>query len=260
MDERLSAFKKLLDIMDELREKCPWDKKQTFESLRNLTLEEAYELADSITKSDPDDIKKELGDLMLHIVFYAKIGSELNAFDIKDVIEGINEKLIFRHPHVFGDVLVADENEVKENWEHLKIRESNKTVLSGVPVSLPALIKANRIQDKVKGVGFDWEEKNQIWDKVMEELRELRDEIHKADRNKVESEFGDLFFSLVNAARLYGIDPETALEKTNRKFTKRFNYLESKTMSVGKSLKTMNLDEMNVIWEEAKQFDDQQPG
>ncbi len=255
MDERLSAFKKLLDIMDELREKCPWDKTQTLESLRNLTLEEAYELADAISKSELDDIKKELGDLLLHIVFYAKIGSELHAFDIKDVIDSINEKLIFRHPHVFGDVVVADENEVKENWEHLKIRESNKTVLSGVPVSLPSLIKASRIQDKVKGVGFDWEKKHQIWDKVMEELRELKDEIHKADKGKIESEFGDLFFSLVNAARLYGIDPETALEKTNRKFTRRFNYLESKTMAQGRSLKTMSLDEMNVIWDEAKKFD-----
>lgn len=242
--------------MDELREKCPWDRTQTIETLRNLTLEEAYELADAITRKDPDDIKKELGDLLLHIVFYAKIGSEQNAFDIKDVIDSITEKLIFRHPHVFGDVRVADENEVKENWEHLKIKESKKTVLSGVPASLPALIKANRIQDKVRGVGFDWEKKHQIWDKVMEELRELREEINRTDRDKTESEFGDLFFSLVNAARLYGIDPESALEKTNQKFMRRFNYLESKTMAVGKSLKTMTLDEMNVIWEEAKSFDD----
>lgn len=242
--------------MDELREKCPWDRTQTIETLRNLTLEEAYELADAITRKDPDDIKKELGDLLLHIVFYAKIGSEQNAFDIKDVIDSITEKLIFRHPHVFGDVRVADENEVKENWEHLKIKESKKTVLSGVPASLPALIKANRIQDKVRGVGFDWEKKHQIWDKVMEELRELREEINRTDRDKTESEFGDLFFSLVNAARLYGIDPESALEKTNQKFMRRFNYLESKTMAVGKSLKTMTLDEMNVIWEEAKGFDD----
>jgi MazG family protein len=256
MDERLSAFGRLLDIMDELREKCPWDKNQTMESLRNLTLEEAYELADAITKNDSDEIKKELGDILLHIVFYARIGSELKSFDIKDVIDAINEKLVYRHPHVFGDTRVADEEEVKENWEQLKIKESKKTVLSGVPVSLPALIKANRIQDKVKGVGFDWEKKHQIWDKVMEELQELRDEINKADKKKIESEFGDLFFSLVNAARLYGIDPETALEKTNRKFTRRFNYLESRTMAIGKSLKSMSLDEMNVIWEEAKGFDD----
>ena len=256
MDERLTAFRELLDIMDELREKCPWDKVQTIETLRNLTIEEVYELADAITRNNLDDIKKELGDILLHIVFYAKIGSETGAFDIRDVIESISEKLIFRHPHVFGDVKVADENEVRENWEHLKIKESNKAVLSGVPASLPALIKANRIQDKVKGVGFDWEEKHQIWDKVMEELRELKDEIDKADKEKIESEFGDLFFSLVNAARLYGIDPETALEKTNSKFTRRFNYLESKTMAAGRSLKTMSLDEMNVIWEEAKQFDD----
>lgn len=258
MDERLIAFKKLLDIMDELREKCPWDKKQTFESLRNLTLEEAYELADSISKNDPAEIKKELGDLLLHVVFYARLGSEINSFNIKDVIDGINEKLIYRHPHVFGDTVVADENEVKENWEHLKIRESKKAVLSGVPAALPALIKANRIQDKVKGVGFDWEEKHQIWDKVMEELKELREEISKEDRKKMEAEFGDLFFSLVNAARLYGIDPETALEKTNRKFTRRFNYLESKTMTAGRPLKGMSLDEMNVIWEEAKKLEDQQ--
>ena len=256
MDERLIAFGKLLDIMDELREKCPWDKKQTTESLRNLTIEEAYELADAITLNDPVEIKKELGDLLLHIVFYSRIGAEQDEFDIKDVIESINEKLIYRHPHVYGDVKVADENEVKENWEHLKLKQSKKTVLSGVPVSLPALIKANRIQDKVKGVGFDWEEKHQIWDKVMEELNELKEEINVADKNKIESEFGDLFFSLVNAARLYDIDPETALEKTNRKFTRRFNYLESRTMALGRSLKSMSLDEMNVFWEEAKKLDD----
>jgi MazG family protein len=258
MDERLEAFGKLLEIMDELREKCPWDKKQTLETLRNLTIEETYELADAITLNDLNEIKNELGDLLLHIVFYSRIGKELNAFGIKDVIDSINEKLIYRHPHVFGNVVVADENEVKENWEHLKLRETKKTVLSGVPVSLPALIKANRIQDKVKGVGFDWEERHQIWDKVMEELNELREEINVADRQKIESEFGDLFFSLVNAARLYDVDPETALEKTNRKFTKRFNYLESKTMAMGRSLKSMSLDEMNVIWEEAKKLDDSQ--
>jgi MazG family protein len=257
MDDRLSAFGKLLDIMDELREKCPWDKNQTLGSLRNLTLEEAYELADAIIKNDLDDIKKELGDLLLHIVFYSRIGSELGAFDIKDVIDNINEKLVYRHPHVFGNTIVAGEDEVKENWEHLKISESNKAVLSGVPASLPALIKANRIQDKVKGVGFDWEEKHQIWDKVMEELQELKDEINIADKSRIESEFGDLFFSLVNAARLYGIDPETALEKTNRKFIRRFNYLESRTMSIGRSLKSMSLDEMNLIWEEAKGFDNE---
>ncbi|TVR70578.1 MAG: nucleoside triphosphate pyrophosphohydrolase [Marinilabiliales bacterium] len=252
MDERLKEFERLLDIMDELREKCPWDRVQTLESLRNLTIEEAYELSEAISRNDLEDVKKELGDLLLHIVFYSKIGSELKAFDIDDVLKSINDKLIYRHPHVFGDTEVADENEVKENWEHLKIRESNKTVLSGVPATLPALIKANRIQDKVKGVGFDWEEKHQIWDKVMEELGELREEINRADKNKTEAEFGDLFFSLVNAARLYGIDPETALEKTNQKFTRRFNYLESQTMAKGKSLKEMTLDEMNVIWEEAK--------
>ncbi len=255
MDKRLTTFKRLLDIMDELREKCPWDRKQTFESLRNLTIEETYELADAISRNNPDDIKGELGDLLLHIVFYSKIGSEIKEFDISDVAEAINSKLISRHPHVFGDTDAANEEEVKQNWEHLKIQESDRNVLSGVPSSLPALIKANRIQDKVRGVGFDWEEQHQIWDKVMEEISELRDEIDKHESKKVEAEFGDLFFSLVNAARLYGVDPENALEKTNQKFMKRFGYLEEKTIKAGKSLKEMSLDEMNVIWEKAKQFD-----
>ncbi len=253
--EKMESFGRLLDIMDELREKCPWDREQTLESLRILTIEETYELADAIIKNDLTDIRKELGDILLHIVFYAKIGSEQGEFDMADVINAINEKLIYRHPHVFGTTEVSGAGEVKENWEHLKMKESNKTVLSGVPASLPALIKANRIQDKVKGVGFDWEERQQIWDKVLEELRELKEEIHKQDRAKIENEFGDLFFSLVNAARLYEVDPENALEKTNQKFMRRFNYLEQQTIKKGRSLKTMSLDEMNVIWEEAKKFD-----
>lgn len=251
----MEAFGRLLDIMDELREKCPWDKEQTNESLRILTIEETYELADAIIKNSSVDIKKELGDILLHVVFYAKIGAEKGEFDITEVINAINEKLVYRHPHVFGSTEVSGSEEVKENWEHLKMKESNKSVLSGVPASLPALIKANRIQDKVKGVGFDWEKRHQIWDKVMEELKELKEEIHSQDKKGMENEFGDLFFSLVNAARLYEIDPENALERTNLKFMKRFSYLEEQTIMKGLSLKTMTLDEMNVIWEEAKQFD-----
>lgn len=256
MQEKLIAFEKLLHIMDELREKCPWDQEQTFESIRNLTIEETYELADAILKKETREIKKELGDLLLHIVFYAKIASETNKFDIKDVIDSLCEKLVFRHPHVFGDVNVNNSSEtVKQNWEELKQKEGNKTVLGGVPEALPALIKANRVQEKVRAVGFDWDEKEQIWEKVHEELGELQYEIKVNDPDKIEAEFGDLFFSLVNAARLYGIDPETALERTNRKFIHRFNYLEQNTIKKGLSLKEMNLDEMNKIWEEAKNFD-----
>jgi XTP/dITP diphosphohydrolase len=257
MNENLKAFEELLNIMDELRLKCPWDKKQTLESLRILTIEETYELADAILKNDKEEIKKELGDLLLHIVFYAKIGSETNDFDIADVCKGISEKLIYRHPHIFSDVEVADAREVEENWEQLKLKEKggNGTVLEGVPQSLPAMVKANRIQDKVRGVGFDWEEKEQVWDKVKEEISELEVEIKAGSQDKIEQEFGDLFFSLINTARLYGVNPENALERTNQKFTKRFNYLESQTMGVGRSLKEMSLEEMDVIWEEAKQFD-----
>lgn len=257
MKKELEAFDRLLEIMNELREKCPWDQKQTIETLRSLTIEETYELADAIIKNDMKDIKKELGDLLLHIVFYAKIGSEKNAFDITDVINGINEKLIHRHPHVFGDVKVKDHKEVEENWEEIKLREKDRdnSVLSGVPESLPALVKANRIQQKVRGVGFDWDERNQIWDKVKEELNELQHEVETGDQEKTEAEFGDLFFSLINAARLYDIDPETALERTNKKFIKRFNYLEEQTIKKGLSLKEMSLDEMNVVWEAAKKFD-----
>ncbi|MGZ2371492.1 nucleoside triphosphate pyrophosphohydrolase [Ancylomarina sp. YFZ004] len=257
MNENLKAFEELLNIMDELRLKCPWDKKQTLESLRTLTIEETYELADAILKNDKEEIKKELGDLLLHIVFYAKIGSETNDFDIADVCKGISEKLIYRHPHIFADVKVADAREVEENWEQLKLKEKNGkgTVLEGVPLSLPAMVKANRIQDKVRGVGFDWEEKEQVWDKVKEEISELEVEIKAGNQDKMEQEFGDLFFSLINTARLYGVNPENALERTNQKFTKRFNYLESQTMGVGRNLKEMSLEEMDVIWEKAKQFD-----
>jgi len=258
MEEKLKAFERLLVIMDELREKCPWDKKQTFESLRSNTIEETYELADAIIDKNISEIKKELGDLLLHIVFYAKIGSETNDFDISDVINSLCEKLIYRHPHIYGDVKVTDAQNVAENWEKLKLKEKdrNKSVLEGVPKSLPALVKANRIQEKVKGVGFDWEERNQVWNKVIEEFKELKTEIqNNSDQQRIESEFGDVFFSLINAARLYDIDPENALERTNKKFIKRFNYLEEKTIKKGIDLKEMTLDEMNAIWEEAKKFD-----
>ena len=253
---KLEAFGRLLDIMDELRVKCPWDREQTMESLRNNTIEETYELADAILENDLDEIRKELGDLALHLVFYAKIGEEKEAFDITSVLNGICEKLIFRHPHVFGDTDVKENPEiVKQNWEELKIKEGNKSVLGGVPNSLPSLIKANRIQEKVRAVGFDWDQPEQIWDKVEEELNELKEEIEVMDTDKIEAEFGDLLFSVVNAARLYNVDPETALERTNKKFKKRFEYLEKQTLHKGRSLKDMNLDEMNVIWEEAKNFD-----
>jgi MazG family protein len=256
-DVRLEEFRKLLDIIDELRGKCPWDMKQTNESLRKLTIEETYELAEAVLSGNDNAIKNELGDLMLHIVFYSKIGSERGKFDIADVLKGINEKLIYRHPHVFGNISVSGASEVEENWEQLKMKENMdyKPVLSGVPSSLPAIIKANRIQEKVRGVGFDWENREQIWDKVQEEIKELREEIKNGNKKHIESELGDVFFSLINASRLYEIDPEAALEKTNRKFIKRFNYLESETISKGKSLHNMSLDEMNVIWEEAKKED-----
>jgi MazG family protein len=253
----LEEFNRLLDIIDELRAKCPWDMKQTNDSLRKLTIEETYELADSISSGNDEGIKNELGDIMLHIVFYAKIGTEKGLFNMGDVLEGINNKLIYRHPHVFGDVKVSGPSQVEENWEQLKIREHNgyKPVLSGVPSSLPAIIKANRIQEKVRGVGFDWEKREQIWDKVAEELNELKVEIENHNTESIESELGDVLFSIINASRLYGIDPEAALEKTNRKFIKRFNHLENETLKKGISLHDMSLDEMNVIWEEAKKED-----
>jgi len=253
MDKRLEEFKRLLDIMDKLRLECPWDSKQTNDSLRTLTIEEVYELADAVMKSDDNEIKKELGDILLHIVFYAKIGEENKTFDIYDVINGINEKLIYRHPHIFSDVKVNSAKDVEENWERLKLKEGKKkTVLGGIPESLPALIKAHRIQDKARGVGFDWDEKEQVWDKVLEEYKELMTEVKSADEEKMEAEFGDFLFSVINAGRLYGINPENALERTNIKFIKRFNYLENKTISQGLDLKNMSLDEMNAIWEEAK--------
>ncbi len=252
-EEKLEAFKRLLEIMDELREKCPWDREQTIHSLRNLTIEETYELADAIMDQDLNEIRKELGDLILHIVFYAKIGSEQGIFDIADVINGINRKLIFRHPHVFGDRKVKDSNEVIENWEELKLKEGNRSVLSGVPVSLPAMIKSHRIQDKARAVGFDWDQREQVWEKVDEEISEVKHElINGEEKERMEDEIGDLLFSIVNAARLYDIEPETALEKTNRKFIKRFKYLESKAAESGRSLKEMSLAEMEAIWQEAK--------
>lgn len=256
-DKSCEEFRRLLDIIDELRVKCPWDMKQTNESLRKLTIEETYELADAVSSGDDAAIRNELGDLMLHIVFYSKIGSEKNLFSMADVLKGINEKLIYRHPHVFGKVEVSDASEVEKNWEHLKMKEHSeyKPVLSGVPSSLPAIVKANRIQEKVRGVGFDWEVRSQIWDKVLEELTELKEEIDNHNTKSIESELGDVLFSIINASRLYGIDPEAALEKTNRKFIKRFNYLEKETIVKGKSLHDMSLDEMNVIWDEAKKLD-----
>ena len=251
---QLAAFNRLLDIMDDLREKCPWDKKQTLESLRHLTIEETYELGDAILDNDLEEIKKELGDVLLHIVFYAKIGSETNAFDIGDVANSICDKLIDRHPHIYGDVLVADEEEVKQNWEKLKLKEGKKSVLEGVPKSLPALVKASRIQDKVKGVGFDWEEPHHVWDKVQEELNELQVEVQSGNQDKIEAEFGDVLFSMINYARFLKVNPEDALERTNKKFIKRFQYLESKATELGKPLMDMTLAEMDVFWEEAKKL------
>jgi len=250
--DQLLAFDRLLTIMDELREQCPWDMKQTMESLRHLTIEEVYELGDAILEKDQQEIKKELGDVLLHIVFYAKIGSETKDFDIADVTNSICEKLIERHPHIYGDVKVADEEEVKKNWENLKLKAGNKSVLEGVPMSLPALVKASRIQDKVAGVGFDWEEPQQVIDKLKEELEELRVEVQAQDQDKMEAEFGDVLFSLINYARFLKINPENALERTNKKFIKRFQYLEEKAKEKNKPLTEMTLAEMDIFWEEAK--------
>ncbi|WP_271405095.1 nucleoside triphosphate pyrophosphohydrolase [Tenacibaculum soleae] len=252
--QQLSAFNRLLDIMDELREKCPWDKKQTLESLRHLTIEETYELGDAILDNDLQEIKKELGDVLLHIVFYAKIGSEKQAFDIADVANAISDKLIDRHPHIYGDIEVKNEEEVKQNWEKLKLKEGNKSVLEGVPKSLPALVKANRIQDKVAGVGFDWEDPQQVWQKVQEELTELNDEIKAGNQENIEKEFGDVLFSMINYARFIKVNPENALEKTNKKFINRFQYLEEAAKKEGKDLSDMSLTEMDVYWEKSKEF------
>jgi XTP/dITP diphosphohydrolase len=257
MDNRknqLQAFDRLLTIMDDLREKCPWDQKQTLQSLRHLTIEETYELGDAILDNNLNEVKKELGDLLLHIVFYAKIGSETKDFDIADVCNEICDKLIHRHPHIYSDVVVKDEEEVKQNWEKLKLKEGKKSVLEGVPKSLPALVKASRIQDKVKGVGFDWEEPHQVWDKVQEEIQEFKVEVAAGNQDKMESEFGDVLFSMINYARFLNINPEDALERTNKKFIKRFQYLESKALELGKPLMEMTLAEMDVFWEEAKKI------
>ncbi len=254
MDDKLKAFQRLLEVMDELREKCPWDKKQTFESLRANTIEECYELCDAIMKSEKKEIRKELGDVLLHIVFYSKIASETNDFDIADVCNSLCDKLIFRHPHVFGEGAAKNAGEVEQTWEQIKRKEKdgNKSVLSGVPDALPALIKSYRIQDKARNVGFDWKEKEQVWDKVKEEFDELKVEIDRMDAEKMEEEFGDLLFSMINAARLYKINPEYALEKCNQKFIRRFNYVEEKTLKQGKELKDMPLEEMDRYWNEAK--------
>ena len=253
MNKGAQDFSKLLEIMDELRASCPWDKKQTFESIRHLTIEETYELSEAILDKDYSGIKQELGDLLLHIVFYSKIASEQNLFEIDDVIKGINTKLINRHPHIYSDVVAEDVEQVKSNWENIKMKEGKKSVLSGVPKSLPALVKAYRIQEKVKGVGFDWEEPHQVWDKVEEEISELKSEINnKSTKDKIEDEFGDLLFALINYARFIGVNPEDALEKTNRKFIKRFIYLEEKAKEMGRKLKDMSLSEMDIYWEQAK--------
>ncbi|MGB2243444.1 MAG: nucleoside triphosphate pyrophosphohydrolase [Flavobacteriaceae bacterium] len=250
--QELAAFSRLLDIMDDLRLKCPWDKKQTLGSLRHLTIEETYELSDAILTMDLPEIEKELGDVLLHIVFYAKIGSETGDFDITSVCEAISNKLIERHPHIYGDLELNSEEEVKQNWEKLKLKEGKKSVLEGVPKSLPSLIKAYRIQDKVAGVGFDWEKDEQVLDKLKEELQELKEEIVSNDKDAMEAEFGDVLFSMINYARFLGINPDQALERTNKKFIQRFQYLEEQATSLGKSLKDMSLDEMNVYWEQAK--------
>ncbi|WP_431158697.1 nucleoside triphosphate pyrophosphohydrolase [Winogradskyella poriferorum] len=250
--KHLEAFERLLIVMDELREQCPWDKKQTMESLRHLTIEEVYELGDAILDKDLEDVKRELGDVLLHIVFYSKIASETNDFDIADVCHAICDKLIERHPHIYGDVEVKDEEGVKRNWEQIKLKEGKKSVLEGVPRSLPAMVKANRIQDKVAGVGFDWEKPEQVFEKVEEELSELKSEIKKGNQEAIESEFGDVLFSMINYARFLKVNPENALERTNKKFIKRFQYLESKAKDLNKSLKDMTLAEMDVFWEEAK--------
>lgn len=257
MDKRLEAVGRLLDVMDELREKCPWDRKQTFDTLRMNTIEETYELADAILEHDLNEIKKELGDLLLHVVFYSKIGSEQKAFDLADVANGICDKLIFRHPHVFGTVQAENADQVKQNWEDIKLQEKardhkKKRVLSGVPQSLPAMVKAYRIGEKAASAGFDWKKREDVWDKVKEEFFEVQAELDRQDQDRIESEFGDLFFSLINASRLYGVDPEAALERCNKKFIERFNYIEDRAEEQGVALRDMTLEQMDVFWNEAK--------
>ncbi len=253
-EQQLEALNRLLDIMNELREKCPWDKKQTLQSLRHLTIEEVYELGDAILENNTEELKNELGDVLLHIIFYSKIGSEKKVFDIADVANAVSDKLIQRHPHIYGDISVENEKDVKQNWEKHKLREGKKSVLEGVPKSLPALVKANRIQDKVASIGFDWEEPNQVWEKVQEELSELHEEITKGNQETIEKEFGDVLFSMINYARFISVNPENALEKTNKKFIQRFQYLEKKSEENGKQFSDMSLSEMNIFWNEAKQF------
>ncbi|GAB1415078.1 nucleoside triphosphate pyrophosphohydrolase [Paludibacter sp.] len=257
LEEKKEQFARLLNIMSDLRTQCPWDKEQTFESLRTLTIEETYELAEAIMNDNKQEISKELGDLLLHVVFYAQIGSETGDFDIVDVIDKLCAKLIYRHPHIYGDVEADNPEKVMQNWEDLKLKEKggNRSVLAGVPTSLPALVKAHRIQDKARSAGFDWDEKEQVWDKVQEEIGELQTEISAMDKDKMEAEFGDLLFSIINAARLYDINPENALERTNRKFIERFNYLEAQTIAKGIDLKKMSLEDMEEIWQKAKKVD-----
>ncbi|MEE3038010.1 MAG: nucleoside triphosphate pyrophosphohydrolase [Bacteroidota bacterium] len=252
MDARLIAFERLLNIMDDLRENCPWDKKQTIDSLRYLTIEEVYELSDAIINNDLDEIKKELGDIMLHLVFYAKIATEKKVFDITDVLNGVCEKLIYRHPHIYGDVKVSSEEDVKANWEKLKLKKGKQSVLQGVPHSLPAMVKAIRIQEKARGIGFDWDNKEQVWEKVEEELNELKEEVEKKDLQRTQEEFGDLLFSLINYARFLRVNPEDALEKTNKKFMKRFQYMEEKVAINGLEISSLSLSEMDRYWNEAK--------
>lgn len=257
MDPRLQAFERLLNIMDDLREKCPWDREQTLESLRHLTIEETYELGDAILDNNLDEIKKELGDLALHIVFYAKIGSEKGAFDIADVLNGISEKLIIRHPHIYGEVKADTPEQVKQNWEQIKLKEGRKSVFEGVPKSLPALVKAQRIQDKAAGVGFDWDHAEQVWEKVQEELAEMRHEVEQNRPDKIEQEMGDVFFALVNYARFIGVNPEDALERTNKKFIGRFRWMEEAIKAAGKNMKDMTLAEMDEFWDQAKRIENQ---
>ncbi len=253
MQNKLQAFERLLTIMEDLREKCPWDKKQTIQTLRHLTIEETYELADAILDENMEDIKEEVGDIMLHMVFYSKIASETNDFDIADALNAVCDKLVERHPHIYGDVVAETEEEVKQNWEKIKLKSGKKSVLEGVPQSLPALVKASRIQEKARGIGFDWDNKDQVWEKVQEEIQELNTEI-ESDSDKIEDEFGDVLFSLINYARFIGVNPESALEKTNKKFIKRFQYLEVESKKDGKELSEMSLEEMDLYWENAKKL------